>query len=222
MKRRAPPPARREKKMTFTSIQGYFEVPEVLKTKTGFIEEPRVAFNPPAGRRLSGRATAIYSFEEAPMPRMVVKMSVGSASAPKRVGVVLEFLTTTKPGCYNVRTRIPRGYAMENVTFTFTDRSKSLARGAPFGLDIAFSFDLFAKEADQALIEKARSIDCVICLDKPASVLITDCGHAVICKHCVARFLEAPATNCPICRAKATHLTRFDDTPNALLPKIKI
>lgn len=208
--------------MTFASIQGYFEVPEVLKTKTGFIEEPRVAFNPPVGRRLTGRATATYNFEEARAPRMVVKMAVClDATGKSRVGVILEFLATSTQGIYNVRTRIPRGYAMENVTFLFTDRSKTKGRD-PFSTEIAFGFDLFAQEPDQAEIQKAKSIDCVICMDKPASVLITDCGHAVMCANCVPKFLEAPVTLCPVCRAKATHLRRFDDTENALLPHIKI
>jgi hypothetical protein len=54
--------------------------------------------------------------------------------------------------------------------------------------------------------------DCVICLDAPREVVLTACGHAVLCRTCLARLLgdeeeaddaasagEAHAPQCPIC-----------------------
>jgi hypothetical protein len=205
--------------MTFTTVQGYFQVPEVLKTKSGFIEEPSVAFNPPVGCRVSGRATATYVYAEALAPRMLVKLR--ATSKTRSAGVVLEFINSSRPGLYNVRTKIPTGFRLEKCEFAFRDRNE--CPNAPsFAVEISFAFDLFPAEPDFVALAKANETDCVICLERPSSVLIKDCGHAILCEHCVPRFLDNVDVCCPICRKKCSHLTRLDGTDPTLLKKIKI
>src|SRR5277367_2436092 len=98
--------------MTFKSISGYFMIPAVSKTKTKFIEEPTVQFNPLVGRRISGRLRAVYSFREAPMARMILKLCTVDNSGELIVRFVLE--PTERPGTYNIQASVPQGYAVEN------------------------------------------------------------------------------------------------------------
>ena len=42
---------------------------------------------------------------------------------------------------------------------------------------------------------------CVVCLDRPRSVVILDCGHICACHECAALL-----TNCPVCRRRIVRL----------------
>lgn len=50
----------------------------------------------------------------------------------------------------------------------------------------------------------SESSDCVVCLDKPRTILLTTCRHMCLCADCVKQI----ENRCPICRAAfdATHV----------------
>jgi len=43
--------------------------------------------------------------------------------------------------------------------------------------------------------------DCVICMDRPHSLIIVPCGHYCLCAVCVSILRQGSEPRCPICRA---------------------
>ena len=55
-------------------------------------------------------------------------------------------------------------------------------------------------------VEDATS--CVVCRDRPRSLVIIPCAHACLCSAC-ATSIMATSTKCPICREKIASTTAF-------------
>lgn len=45
---------------------------------------------------------------------------------------------------------------------------------------------------------------CVVCLDKPRSVVLQPCHHCIMCKQCLRRLLSNSNALCPQCRGAIT------------------
>lgn len=45
-----------------------------------------------------------------------------------------------------------------------------------------------------------RNVTCAVCMQRPRSVALPDCGHMVLCTHCCASVTR----ECPICRKQLT------------------
>lgn len=46
-----------------------------------------------------------------------------------------------------------------------------------------------------------RAVACVVCMDRPRSVLLKRCGHVVLCDACLHRVMQSATRACPVCRA---------------------
>lgn len=64
---------------------------------------------------------------------------------------------------------------------------------APFGAAAA------AEPGAAAKVSEARP--CMVCLDAPRAVVLTACGHALLCQSCLDRLLEDNMPECPLCAA---------------------
>ena len=76
----------------------------------------------------------------------------------------------------------------------------------PLQADAAFS----ASTGTLAVDGEVR--DCAVCMTSPRSVVLTACGHAVLCQLCLEELMLADTPKCPIC---ATAILR---EPGAWLP----
>ena len=72
-----------------------------------------------------------------------------------------------------------------------------------------------AEAAEAAFEEHRRSVECVVCLERPRGCVLLPCSHFVACAACAASLLSAggrapqqwpPAAvaRCPVCRAALT------------------
>jgi hypothetical protein len=49
--------------------------------------------------------------------------------------------------------------------------------------------------------EQEEDPDCIVCMDKPKSMIFDPCGHLLVCKACCDLILSR-GYPCPNCRAK--------------------
>ena len=47
--------------------------------------------------------------------------------------------------------------------------------------------------------EDSSSVDCIICMENPKSIVLIPCGHFYTCDECSVKVLK-----CPICRCAIT------------------
>ena len=54
-----------------------------------------------------------------------------------------------------------------------------------------------------------QGIQCYICMERVATAMLVDCGHAGLCMECGKRLL-ATHRGCPLCRAPITRVMQVD------------
>jgi len=78
------------------------------------------------------------------------------------------------------------------------DPSPSSAKGDP------------TSDSREALGRHSLCLECTICLETPASPVVTFCGH-LFCYGCLAEWLKVHSTRrqCPVCKAGVSQVVRI-------------
>ena len=60
-----------------------------------------------------------------------------------------------------------------------------------------------------AVVMSPRGIQCYVCMERVATAMLVDCGHAGLCMECGKKLL-ATHRGCPLCRAPITRVMQVD------------
>ena len=60
-----------------------------------------------------------------------------------------------------------------------------------------------------AVVMSPATIQCYVCVERPATAMLVDCGHAGLCMDCGKRLLASSKT-CPLCRCRITRVMQVD------------
>jgi len=197
--------------MNFTSISGY--VLAAKSSQSAVVGEPKLKFAPLKGDRVAGEVEIKFLAAEKKNSSFCLTLTLGDAHNTYTVKCKIKHVE--EKAAYEKILLLPEVMKMADDKTQVSIRSmlnpneKDARLAEIFVVQLEFSFRLIAAEKHDNPKAFTAAEKCVVCMDRPATVVAEPCMHKTMCLACVDSLVRSTQNlgtrsmfHCPICRTK--------------------